>query len=802
MKSVGPDGVGTIGVTAVKSRDCVNTPIPVMAGAQASVVVHNALLALEPPVLGNGLAGVAYSQSITTADGVAPYTYSLLTGALPAGLTLSAAGELSGTPSATGTFAFTVGVSDAAGCPGSRAYSLTVSCSPISVSPPTLPNAQLGVPYMETLSASSALLPVAWSVSSGSLPAGLTLSPTTGEISGTPSAPGFHLFTLTATDPAGCTGEENYALSVFTDPAASNVAANVAGLCLSAVHTTASVPFVYTRGENATARAVSVTFTLDTGMISLVTPATPAASIQSGTWLAGYANRTFAVVDNGGGSYTVNLGLAGSPCGPDSGGVLFTVNVQSVAGDGAAALSVAAVSATDCAGAPLPVVPGALAPLSVSHAAPPAISDLAATQVTTGNGGSGRTAIVVTWTQPQPGPVALYRAPFGSYPEYDDDGGTAPDSALAPAAPWTLVSANATSGVVDVPPVRGSWHYVAFCTDSCGNVSAASNRSNGALDYHLGDVSNRVTPGVGDNRVALDDVSLLGAHYGISGATLVTDGVAYLDVGPTVDGLSTSRPTTDNVIDFEDLLVFATQFHEVSAPQDAAAPARAGAEGEVFEVEAPSLVAAGQEFVATLTIRAGGRLQGFSAPLAWDASVAQPLSFESAGFIEGQGGVVLSPRPGTVDAALFGRRARGMDGAGEVARVRFRALREGDPGIRCGEVIARGAGNMPLDPALLTRESRELAPERTVLLAPAPNPARGAALVSFALARAGAVDLALYGVDGRHMATLARGAFDAGVHRVDWRGGGSGGGALAPGIYWLRLEAAGERFTRRLVLLR
>ena len=144
-------------------------------------------------------------------------------------------------------------------------------------------------------------------------------------------------------------------------------------------------------------------------------------------------------------------------------------------------------------------------------------------QVLTGNAPGSRTGITLTWTAPAPGKIALYRAPFGAYPEYDDGGGTLPDSAAAPAAPWALVSAAATSGLVDHPATRGSWHYVAFLTDSCGNRSAVSNLTHGSLDYHLGDVSDGVTRGTGNDRVGLEDVSLLGAHYGISGATLVSD---------------------------------------------------------------------------------------------------------------------------------------------------------------------------------------------------------------------------------------------------------------------------------------
>src|SRR5439155_12572806 len=165
------------------------------------------------------------------------------------------------------------------------------------------------------------------------------------------------------------------------------------------------------------------------------------------------------------------------------------------------AITVSECRVRDCSNQPLPAQPGPAAQLVVSHTPPPAITDLASAPVLTGNPPGGLTGITVTWTAPVPGPAALYRAPFGSYPEYDDDGGTLPDSLAAPGAPWTLVNAAASSGLVDHPPVRGSWHYVVFWTDSCGNRSAVSNVSRGSLDYHLGDVTDGATRGTGDNRV-------------------------------------------------------------------------------------------------------------------------------------------------------------------------------------------------------------------------------------------------------------------------------------------------------------
>jgi len=803
LASVGPDGAGSISVTRVRARDCANAAVPVMAGAPDSLRIQNTDITLAPAILPNGVVGAPYSQLITAESGLAPFTFGVSAGALPPGLSLAPAGTLSGTPGAIGSHAFTVSVSDAGGVPGSRAYSMSIACPLVPLTPGTLPDGELGVPYAASLSASGGSPPFSFAVVSGTLPDGLSLSPA-GDLTGTPTTEGSAVITVRATDAFGCSGEEVYSLAVFVDPAISRVHAVTAGLCLSAVHPCVSVPFVYQKGDSAAAIGVSVTFELDP-RFELCTPAQPANSIAAGDWLAGYTNTFFQVVDHGDGRYTVDQALLGAPCGPTTGGVLFTVNLAAAGSDGAGDITLTDVRVRACNNSPLPGQAGAPAQLIVSHSPPPAISNLASAQVTSGNGTGGLTGIGVAWTPPAPGVVALYRAPFGSYPEYDDGGGTVPDSTLAPGPPWTLVSANATSGLVDLPPGRGSWHYVAFLTDSCGNTSAVSNRSLGSLDYHLGDVSDGAVRGQGDNRVALEDISLLGAHYGISGGTLVADSVAYLDVGPTVDGLPTGRPVTDDSIDFEDLMIFATNFQAVSGPAAAARPAAppaAAARGDAFELEAPMLVSQGDEVTATLHLTASGAMQGFSARLAWDAGVVQPLDVAGAGFLEGQGGVVLSPRGGTVDAALLGVRATGIAGSGPVATFRFRVLRDGQPGLRVAQVEARNAANRPLDPGTFSRSVTAARPARTLMLAPAPNPAVGEATLAFSLAEPGEAELQVYAVDGRRVRTLARGRHEPGVYQLVWRGDDDAGRALAPGIYWARLTTPGRTFNRRIVFLR
>jgi ice-binding like protein/putative Ig domain-containing protein len=91
-------------------------------------------ITVAPTTTPNGIIGVAYSQQFTGSGGVAPYAFAVTAGALPAGLTLSAAGVLAGTPTTAGQSAFTITATDANGCTGAQALTASVT-TPV----PTLP---------------------------------------------------------------------------------------------------------------------------------------------------------------------------------------------------------------------------------------------------------------------------------------------------------------------------------------------------------------------------------------------------------------------------------------------------------------------------------------------------------------------------------------------------------------------------------------------------------------------------------------------------------------------------------------
>jgi hypothetical protein len=164
--------------------------------------------------------GTSYSQSLSAQGGTAPYTWVQTTTSLPTGLTLSASGVISGTPTTAQSSTFSVTVTDAKGATDSETFSLTVSTgstgSTLQITTTTLSNGTPGVAYSQTLAASGGTSPYSWSLSSGVLPSGYTLATTTGIISGTTTATGSYSFSVTVKDSAGATSTSQFTLTVQT----------------------------------------------------------------------------------------------------------------------------------------------------------------------------------------------------------------------------------------------------------------------------------------------------------------------------------------------------------------------------------------------------------------------------------------------------------------------------------------------------------------------------------------------------------------------------------------------------------
>jgi uncharacterized protein (TIGR03437 family) len=197
-----------ITIRATDANGCVGTQ-------SYSLVINCPTITLSPGSLPSGAVGAAYNQTIIASGGASPYSFTVSAGTLPNGLTLSSGGALSGTPTRSGNFNFTIRATDATGCQGARAYTLVINCvANITLSPGVLPNGVGGLAYNQTFTASGGASPYSFAVTSGTLPGGLTLS-SSGVLSGAPNTAGAFNFTVTATDASGCTGTRSYTLNII-----------------------------------------------------------------------------------------------------------------------------------------------------------------------------------------------------------------------------------------------------------------------------------------------------------------------------------------------------------------------------------------------------------------------------------------------------------------------------------------------------------------------------------------------------------------------------------------------------------
>ena len=331
-----PNAAGTFNFT-LTAKDSVGA-----TGAQAYTIIINPALSFATATLPNWTLNTpGYSRNLTVNGGTGAATFAVTAGALPAGLSLTSAGLLSGTPSALGTLNVTITATDSLGATGTLAYWITINPG-VSITTATLPDWTISkTGYLQTVAITGGTGASAFTVTSGSLPDGLTLT-SPGILSGTPTATGTFGFTITATDVAGSASSQAYNVTInpavtVNLPALPNWTAGLSGY---------SQTFISANGTGARRFSVSLgtiptglTFATGTGVLS----GTPAA--------AGTFNFTITATDAVGATATqactivINPALSIAPTTLPSLTLNFpnySQNISAIGGTGAATLSVTA----------------------------------------------------------------------------------------------------------------------------------------------------------------------------------------------------------------------------------------------------------------------------------------------------------------------------------------------------------------------------------------------------------------------------------------------------------------------------
>ena len=219
-----PANVSTAATATVTATSIANSSIT----ATESITL-NAVLTIATTSLPSGTLQTSYNTFVAAEGATGTFTWSVTAGSLPPGLTFqtsstSTSAEITGTPTVLGTYKFTVQVTDSAGTTVTQALSITINpAPPLSVATGSLLNGQVGTIYTQNLTASSGTLPYTWSIISGTLPIGLSLTSTSaGTISGTPIASGTFNFEVQVVDSSTPQQSASANLSITINPGPTN----------------------------------------------------------------------------------------------------------------------------------------------------------------------------------------------------------------------------------------------------------------------------------------------------------------------------------------------------------------------------------------------------------------------------------------------------------------------------------------------------------------------------------------------------------------------------------------------------
>ena len=258
------------------------------------------LLTITPTASATIQVGQSYSQANVASGGTPSYTYSLASGALPAGTTLNTStGTVSGTPTTLGAFSYTIQVTDSGTPTAQTATTTTVSgtiapVATLAITPAASATTQVGQNYAQANVASGGTPTYHYSLASGALPAGTTLNTSTGTVSGTPTTAGAFSYAIKVTDSGTPTAQT---------ATTSTVSGTIAPSTLTITPTASATTHVgqnYSQTNTASGGTVPYHYSLAAGALPAGTTLSPSTGTVSGTpTVASAFSYTIKVTDSG-----------------------------------------------------------------------------------------------------------------------------------------------------------------------------------------------------------------------------------------------------------------------------------------------------------------------------------------------------------------------------------------------------------------------------------------------------------------------------------------------------------------------
>ena len=438
----------------------------------------------------------------------------------------------------------------------------------------------------------------------------------------------------------------------------------------------------------------------------------------------------------------------------------------------------------------------------------------------------GHNSVSLSWTVPASldAPIdgtLLVRRPWSifAYPEYDDWG--APygypahqaDGFVVAFIPGTGFQTYEDTGFSDAS--RNVHYYTAFTRDSAGNYSvAASTAQDRSTSYWLADVREPTgTPGTYDGFVDYyDKVAYSYSYYSVEGDPHYDN---ELDVGPTDDNSRMGIPLTDNIINFEDLMILAMNYGRVfptGVPEEDV-PGAVGGDLATLALEGDwGGALAGDVVTAALSLRGSdGLVKGMSVLVTFDPLAMEFVSACADASLDEFGETFFFAReeaPGKlrVDVAMLGVDTSFPETCA-VAALRFRLLAD-DAATELAFLAFEDVTLRSLSNSDVPVRARGLSPccdeppGRLSLVQNVPNPFNPRTVIAFDVPERSAVSLAVYDVTGRRVTTLLNDVMDAGAWEVAWDGRDERGAEAGSGVYFYVLETGELRLTRKMVLMR